>query len=126
MNIKEFNDILLSNIKEIDVNISNDKINLFYNYMNLILSWNEKINLTAITEEKDIIVKHFIDSMSIDKYVKENNIVMDMGTGAGFPGIPLKIINDNQKFILIDSLNKRIKFLEEVKKELRLDRKSVV
>ena len=66
MNIKEFNDILLSNIKEIDVNISNDKINLFYNYMNLILSWNEKINLTAITEEKDIIVKHFIDSMSID------------------------------------------------------------
>lgn len=126
MNIKEFNDILLSNIKEIDVNISNDKINLFYNYMNLILSWNEKINLTAITEEKDIIVKHFIDSMSIDKYVKENNIVMDMGTGAGFPGIPLKIINDNQKFILIDSLNKRIKFLEEVKEELRLDKLELI
>ena len=79
------------------------------------------MNLTAITEEKDVILKHFIDSISINKYLQGKNRIMDIGTGAGFPGIPLKILNQEKEFILVDSLNKRIQFLEEVKKELVLN-----
>ena len=89
--------------------------------MNLLLEWNEKINLTAITEPKEIILKHFVDSISINKYINNANTIFDIGTGAGFPGIPLKIINSYKEFILVDSLNKRINFLEEVKKSLELD-----
>src|SRR5699024_7072413 len=86
----------------------------------LLLEWNNKINLTAITDEKEIIIKHFIDSISINKYVRNQKNVIDIGTGAGFPGIPLKILNNNIEFILVDSLNKRINFLEEVKEKLSL------
>ena len=94
--------------------------------MNLLLDWNNKINLTAITKEEDIILKHFIDSISINEYLKEKNKIMDIGTGAGFPGIPLKIINPNMEFILVDSLNKRINFLEEVAKELCLEKMQLI
>lgn len=121
MNIEEFKKILLEESNKIDIELTEDKIELFYNYMEILLEWNKKINLTAITEEKEIILKHFIDSISINKYIKKENLVMDIGTGAGFPGIPLKILNFNNKFILVDSLNKRINFLKEVKKELNLN-----
>ena len=82
--------------------------------MNLLIKWNEKINLTAITEPEEIILKHFVDSLTIAKKIKTEDKIVDVGTGAGFPGIPLKIINSENKVVLIDSLNKRIKFLEEV------------
>ena len=121
MNIEEFKKILLEESNKIDIELTEDKIELFYNYMEILLEWNKKINLTAITEEKEIILKHFIDSISINKYIKKEKIVMDIGTGAGFPGIPLKILNFNNKFILVDSLNKRINFLKELKKELNLN-----
>ena len=126
MDRKEFKEILLNNLKEINIKITDDKINVFYEYMNLLLLWNKKVNLTAITEEKDIIMKHFIDSISINRYVNNKSTVMDMGTGAGFPGVPLKIINDEAKFVLVDSLNKRINFLEEVKKELKLEKLELI
>lgn len=93
----------------------------FYEYMNLLIEWNERINLTAIIEPNEIILKHFIDSITISKYIEENSYVLDMGTGAGFPGIPLKIIRPDIKMVLVDSLNKRINFLNEVIKELELD-----
>lgn len=92
----------------------------FENYMNLLLEGNKKINLTAITEENDIILKHFVDSLTISKYIKEGNSVVDVGTGAGFPGIPIKITRENVKVTLVDSLNKRILFLQEVIKKLDL------
>ena len=82
--------------------------------------WNEKINLTAIIEPKEIILKHFIDSLSIIKYIKNKNSLVDVGTGAGFPGIPIKIVLPEIKVILIDSLNKRITFLNEVISQLDL------
>lgn len=121
MNIEEFKKILLEESNKIDIELTEDKIELFYEYMEILLEWNKKINLTAITEEKEIILKHFIDSISINKYIKKEKVVMDIGTGAGFPGIPLKILNVDNKFILVDSLNKRINFLIEVKKELKLN-----
>ena len=82
--------------------------------MNLLLEWNEKINLTAITEEKDIVLKHFIDSMTVLKYLKNNEKIIDVGTGAGFPGIPIAIMNKECNITLLDSLNKRIIFLNDV------------
>ena len=92
----------------------------FNKYMDLLLDWNEKINLTAITDKDDIILKHFIDSLTIEKYIKDNDKVIDLGTGAGFPGIPIKIKNENIDVTLVDSLNKRVNFLNEVIKELNL------
>ena len=92
----------------------------FEDYMKLLLEWNEKINLTAITEEDEIILKHFVDSLTISKYIKEGNSIVDVGTGAGFPGIPLKIARKDLKVTLVDSLNKRILFLNDVIENLGL------
>lgn len=93
----------------------------FNNYMELLLDWNEKINLTAITEKEDIILKHFKDSLTIEEFIPENAKVIDVGTGAGFPGIPLKIVRKDISLTLLDSLNKRIKFLDEVVNNLELE-----
>lgn len=114
MNIEEFLNDLKVKANKINIEIKNDEAKKFYDYMNILLEWNEKINLTAITEENEVILKHFIDSITIEKYVKDNDKVVDIGTGAGFPGIPLNIIRNNANYTLVDSLNKRIKFLEEV------------
>ena len=122
MENKEFNEKLLNYTNKIGINISSDVSNKFHKYMNLLLEWNEKINLTAITEPKEIILKHFIDSISINRYIKDKELIFDIGTGAGFPGIPLKLINEDKKFVLIDSLRKRINFLEEIKLELNLNK----
>lgn len=102
------------------MNIDEEKEIKFEKYKDLLLEWNEKINLTAITEEDEIILKHFIDSCSILKYIENNQKIIDIGTGAGFPGIPLKIMNESLNITLVDSLNKRVNFLNEVIKELEL------
>lgn len=94
----------------------------FEDYMNLLLDWNEKINLTAITEEDEIILKHFVDSLTILKYIKKGESIVDIGTGAGFPGIPVKIAREDTKVTLVDSLNKRIIFLKEVIEKLHLEK----
>lgn len=101
----------------------NDKqLQQFYEYMNLLLEWNEKINLTSITKQEEIITKHFIDSITVLKYLEGKVSIIDIGTGAGFPGIPLKIADSKLELTLVDSLNKRISFLDEVKKELKLEK----
>lgn len=106
--------------KEADMELSELQVGKFYKYMNLLQEWNNKINLTAIIEPSDIILKHFIDSMSILKYINKQDKIIDVGTGAGFPGIPIQIINQNSKVVLLDSLNKRIKFLDNVIENLNL------
>lgn len=106
--------------KKINIDLTEKQIYNFYDYMNLLLEWNEKVNLTAITEMDDIILKHFIDSITILKYLKEDDRIIDVGTGAGFPGIPIAIINSSFNITLLDSLNKRIMFLDEVCKKLEL------
>ena len=120
MEREEFFTKLFEKANKIGIELTEKNIDQFYNYMNLLLEWNEKINLTAITEPNDIILKHFIDSVTINKYLSDKNKIIDIGTGAGFPGIPLKILNEDKKFTLVDSLNKRIGFLNEVKKQLDL------
>lgn len=120
MNKLEFNNSLIEKANSIGIEISQKQAEQFYKYMKLLLEWNEKMNLTAITEPEEVILKHFIDSLTIIPYLKEADTVLDIGTGAGFPGIPLKILEENKKFTLLDSLNKRIIFLQTVINELEL------
>ena len=117
----DFKNKLSKLLQEINIEIKEEEVNKFYNYMNLLLEWNEKINLTAITEQEDIILKHFVDSLTIYKLIEENKSIIDIGTGAGFPGIPIAILKNKNKFTLVDSLNKRINFLNEIKESLSLE-----
>lgn len=113
----------LSNAAEkIGVKIGEKEKGQFLKYLELLLDWNNKINLTAITDPEEIIIKHFIDSIALIPLLNQCNKckLLDVGTGAGFPGIPLKIVMPDLTIVLLDSLNKRITFLEEVIKELGL------
>lgn len=108
-----------------NIEITDKKINQFEIYYEHLIEKNKVMNLTAITERDEVIVKHFIDSISIIPYIrniKDNNIkIIDIGTGAGFPGIPLKIMMPDVEFTLLDSLNKRVNFLNEIINMLGLD-----
>jgi len=115
-----FEENLKDKMEKIDINLSKEQLEQFYQYEKMLLEWNEKINLTSITEENEVILKHFVDSATISHYIKKDDKVADIGTGAGFPGVPLKIINSENDLVLIDSLNKRINFLKNVIEELRL------
>ena len=118
---KEFKTLLKEKVEKLNINLSDEELDAFYEYMQMILEWNQKINLTAITEESEFILKHFVDSLTILKYIKQNDLIVDIGTGAGFPGIPLAIVNKENTFTLVDSLNKRINFLNEVKEKLKIN-----
>ncbi|MEG0774848.1 16S rRNA (guanine(527)-N(7))-methyltransferase RsmG [Clostridium sp.] len=119
----EYYDILKQASDNESLDFTEDKYDKFIRYKELIKEWNEKVNLTAITEDSEIIKKHFIDSIKVFKFQELKNAkkVIDIGTGGGFPGIPMKIINPSSKVVLLDSLNKRINFLNEVIKELKLN-----
>lgn len=119
--MEDFKQYFIDMLKELDLMLNNKQIENFYYYMNELIEWNKNINLTAITEEKEIIQKHFIDSLTIIKYLKNNDKIIDVGTGAGFPGIPLKISNETLDITLLDSLNKRILFLNNVIEKLKLN-----
>ena len=119
MEYNEFKSIFENKEKEIEIVVSDENIKKLYEYTRILLEWNQNINLTAITDEHEIIEKHFIDSLTVLRYIKDGDKVIDVGTGAGFPGIPLAI-NSKAQITLLDSLNKRINFLNEVKNKLNL------
>ena len=102
-----------------NINLTEMQKKRFYDYANLLIQWNEKMNLTAITDMEEIILKHFLDSVTVLPWIPENSYVIDIGTGAGFPGIPIQIMQPNH-MVLLDSLNKRITFLKEVIQNLGL------
>lgn len=99
---------------KLNITLSDAEVDKFFLYKKILKEWNEKINLTSIVDDNEILIKHFIDSLTIEKYVPKNAKVIDVGTGAGFPGIPLKIVRPDIELVLLDSLNKRINFLNEV------------
>ena len=126
MEYEEFKEKLTEKLRKIQIDISDIQIKQFYDYMNLLIEWNKKINLTAIIEPDEIILKHFIDSLTINNEIKKGDKIADIGTGAGFPGITIKILNPENEVVLIDSLNKRLIFLDEVINKLGLKNISTV
>lgn len=114
-------------LKKLNIEATQKQIEQLEKYYQLLIEWNEKINLTAITEKKQVYLKHFYDSATITYVIDLNNVdsLCDVGTGAGFPGIVLKILYPHLNVTLIDSLNKRISFLEKVIDELKLDKINV-
>ena len=118
---------LVNICNKINIEISDDQINCFEKYYELLIEKNKVMKLTAITDKEDVIVKNFIDSIALIPYLLDKGIninnklkIIDIGTGAGFPGLPLKIMMPDVKFTLLDSLNKRVSFLNEVIDELKL------
>ena len=119
--------------KKINIDISSDQLCKFDKYYNMLIEKNKVMNLTAITEKDEVIVKHFVDSIALIPYLKDMNIlsnnelsIIDIGTGAGFPGIPLKIMLPDIQITLLDSLNKRVGFLNEVISELGLTKVNAI
>ncbi|HWR61840.1 MAG TPA: 16S rRNA (guanine(527)-N(7))-methyltransferase RsmG, partial [Clostridia bacterium] len=120
--------ILIDGLKELGIDASEEALDKFILFMKIMLEWNEKINLTAITAENEVYIKHFLDSATClsTGYIKDGMKVIDVGTGAGFPGVPLKILKQGIEMILLDSLNKRISYLNEVLAELELKKATAV
>lgn len=114
--IMDIKNLLISKAKEIGVKVSPAQAEQFQIYLDLLLERNTVMNLTAITDPEEAVIKHFVDSLTLLKAleIKKNAKVIDVGTGAGFPGIPLKIMRPDIELTLLDSLNKRLVFLREV------------
>ena len=106
--------------------LSSKQTEQFKNYFKLLVLWNQRFNLTTITAQTEVITKHFLDSVLGIKLIKQNARVIDIGTGAGFPGIPIKIMREDVELHLVDSLQKRTVFLNEVVKTLELENVFVV
>lgn len=115
-------ELLISGAKELDIQLSETQVEQFMKYKTLLQEWNKKMNLTAITEDREVITKHFLDCMTINKALNmsEQKTVIDIGTGAGFPGLVIKIAFPHLKVTLVDALKKRLTFLETVINELGL------
>lgn len=114
--------LLLDGAKELGINLTEIQLNQFMMYKSLLQEWNEKMNLTAITEDREVMTKHFLDCMTIHKAIDMNTqkTVIDIGTGAGFPGLVIKIAFPHLEVTLVDALKKRLTFLEEVINQLGL------
>ena len=118
MNKEEF----IKYTKELGIELTKEQLNQLDKFYKLLIEWNNKINLTRIVGEEEVYLKHFYDSLTIAKVLdlKEKKTLCDVGTGAGFPGVVLKIVYPNLKVTLVDSLLKRVNYLNEIIKELEL------
>ncbi|MDI3311043.1 MAG: 16S rRNA (guanine(527)-N(7))-methyltransferase RsmG [Thermoanaerobacterium sp.] len=119
---REYIDMLINGANDLGVELNMFHVEQFLKYSELLLEWNKKINLTAITEEREIIIKHFLDSLTASKFkiIKGDEKIIDVGAGAGFPSVPLKILYPSLKLTIVDSLKKRTVFLDELVSYLNL------
>lgn len=120
---KEAIEILKKSAHKLEIELNEAQLTQFETYLNFLIQYNEHTNLTSITEPNQIVIKHFLDSLLLTKAVKivENSKIADIGTGAGFPGVPVKIVCPKIKLSLIDSLNKRLVFLSQLSEKLNLN-----
>ncbi len=126
--MSNFKSILLRTLAEFEIELNDKAIDQLCKYYELLIEWNEKINLTALTEPEDVALKHFADCLMLLRYadIPHGASVIDVGTGAGFPGLVIKIARPDIRLTLLDSLNKRLVFLDEVCDELVIDGVSLV
>ena len=124
MDYLKFKEIIENDLKYINLEITDESKENLYKYMNNLIEWNQKINLTAIKNEEEIILKHFVDSIYIKNMVKGR--VLDIGSGAGFPGIPLRLVNNNINLVSIDSVNKKINFQKDTVEKLSLNNIEII
>ena len=108
-------------LQKLNINLTKEQEEKFQIYADFLIEYNKHTNLTAIKDEEGIYLKHFYDSLTIQKYLKEHDSILDIGTGAGFPGMVLAIINPNNNFVLLDSNNKKINFLKSLNEKLKLE-----
>lgn len=115
-------DTLIKGLQELNIDVNDNIIEAFKTYKELLKEWNEKINITAIKDDVEIDIKHFLDSVTVlnTGYIKDGLKIIDIGTGGGFPGVPIKILKKDTEVVLLDSLNKRLTFLNEVINKLNL------
>jgi len=129
--LKDDENILIDGCQKMGININNEQIRKFSRYLELLVQWNQKINLTSLKTPQEIIIKHFLDSIScvkvINKYINTEGIsVIDVGTGAGFPGIPIKIICPSIRLFLLEARNKKTIFLEKVTEEINFQKVKIL
>ena len=121
--MKDYNEFLKNTANDYKISLDDNMLQRFEKYSELLVEWNQKMNLTAITEPEEIAIKHFLDSLlllcAFD--IKKGDSVIDVGTGAGFPGVPIKIARPDINLTLLDSLNKRLVFLDNLMKNLNLN-----
>lgn len=123
----EFKEILKKEALNSGIELSQEQLEKFRIYKDLLVEWNQKMNLTAITTDYDVIMKHFVDCLEVVKYIEKKSKIIDVGTGAGFPGIVISIFfNEDIQITLLDSLNKRLIFLKEVVNKLKLKNIEIV
>lgn len=109
-----------------EFNLNESKLNQFEQYKNLLQEWSKKMNLTSITEDTEVYIKHFYDSLVLEKYLNKNIHLADVGTGAGFPGLPIKIAREDLIVDLIEPTTKRCTFLSQVVNDLRLENVNII
>lgn len=121
--MRDFSKVFTEALREFDMTLDETAIDRFCRYDELLIEWNEKMNLTALTEPRDVAVKHFIDSLMLLRYaeIPQGASMIDVGTGAGFPGLAIKIARPDIRLTLLDSLQKRLSFLDEVCEQLGLE-----
>ena len=117
MSIEE---LLLDGSGELGVKLDSSQTDKFLSYLELIKNWNSKINLTSVSDDEGIVIKHFIDSLTVSEFIEDGSTVLDIGTGAGFPAIPLALARGSLKITALDSREKRIFFINEVIRELEI------
>jgi 16S rRNA (guanine527-N7)-methyltransferase len=119
---KVLREMLIEGARELEIELSEKQVKQFLTYLEILRDWNKKMNLTSLKDPKEIVITHFLDSLTVNKGIEEIGSirVIDLGTGAGFPGIPLKILRPEILLSLLDSSRKRIDFLKYLSKSLKL------